>query len=278
MKHIPSGGVFIRFVIIGGTGLPNIGDGSSFVEHGLVCEDTECVVVSTEFGPVPFTIQDYTTTSGKIVKLFFLNRHHSSDSDSKPPHMINHRANIEAVTACNPDIVLSICSVGAVVREFPPGMVGLANQYVDFTGVVSSFFDLNAKHTSMTNPFDSDINEKLLEVLLDKQGQIYGSDKSKYHQTYWMSKGPQYETPAEINAIRKLGGTCVGMTLSAEAKLLAEKRIRFSAICISSNWAAGADSLDPNADLSHEDISAKANDKLESVWSCIASLVNDGES
>lgn len=270
-----SGGFFIRIVIIGGTGLPDIGDGSDFSEYGLVCENNDDILVDTKFGSVPMIVQDYSVNETGTAKLFFLNRHHSSNSESTPPHMISHRANISAVVSCKPDIVVSICSVGAVNMDFPPGMVGLAKQYVDFTGIVSTFFDDNAVHTSVTNPFDSELNTKLIEILKSNQSELFGEDDSRYYQTYWMTSGPQYETPAEISAIRKLGGTCVGMTLSSEAKLMAEADLRFSAICISSNWAAGADSLDPNADLHHEKISAKAKDKLDSVWHCIATLIID---
>ena len=113
------------------------------------------------------------------------------------------------------------------------------------------------------------------KILQQHSNELFGDDDSAYYQTYWMTNGPQYETPAEISAIRKLGGTCVGMTLSSEAKLLAETDLKFSAICISSNWAAGADSFDPNADLYHEKISAEAKDKLNSVWQCIATLITD---
>ena len=269
-----SGGISIRIVVIGGTGLPSLGDGSSFAAHGITCMNSDELSVSTEYGMVPFTVQDY-VYKGNNSKLFFLNRHHSIAGKSNPPHMINHRANILAVESCKPDIVISICSVGAVDLDFIPGMVGLVNQYVDFTGKVSTFFDGDAIHTSVTNPFDADLNNRLVEVLKSSQGEFYGFENSRYFQTYWMMSGPQYETPAEISAIRKLGGTCVGMTLTSEAKLLAEKEMKFTAICISSNWAAGADQLNPHADLSHEEISRKALDKLESVWKCIASLLTD---
>ena len=145
--------------------MPDIGDGTDFFEYGLVCGHTDEVIVNTEYGSVPLLIQDYDVNMTGKAKLFFLNRHHSADSESTPPHIINHRANISAVASCNPDIVLSICSVGAVNPDFPPGMVGLAKQYVDFTGIVNTFFDDDAVHTSVTNPFDVELNIKLLKIL-----------------------------------------------------------------------------------------------------------------
>ena len=90
--------------------------------------------------------------------------------------------------------------------------------------------------------------------------------------TYWFSPGPQFETPAEINAISKLGGDCVGMTLAPEAKLMAEKEHPISAILIAGNHAAGLDPSDPNAELDHEKISSKATSKSNPVWYSLSKL------
>ena len=63
------------------------------------------------------------------------------------------------------DAILAVCSVGAIPVDFPPGSVGYATQYIDFTGVDMSFFKDDVKFTSMTEPFDSDMNKKLDQVL-----------------------------------------------------------------------------------------------------------------
>ena len=66
--------------------------------------------------------------------------------------------------------------------------------------------------------------------------------------TYWLAQGPHLKL-AEANAIAKLGGEMVGMTMAREVKLANELEIPYSAICISSNWAAGREPGDPSAEL-----------------------------
>ena len=61
--------------------------------------------------------------------------------------------------------ILAICSVGAISSDFQPGSVGYANQYIDFTGVESTFSNEDAKFTSMTEPLDAAMNDVLDSVL-----------------------------------------------------------------------------------------------------------------
>ena len=50
-----------------------------------------------------------------------------------------------------------------IPQDFPPGSVGYAHQYIDFSGVESTFSNEDAKFTSMTEPFDVEMNKKLIQ-------------------------------------------------------------------------------------------------------------------
>ena len=150
--------------------------------------------------------------------------------------MINHKANVTAMMESNADALLSVCSVGAVASSFPPGKVGLADQYIDFTGVAMTFHDDESTFTSVTLPFDPEMNLRLEAVLRAAQN-LHADERLRY--TYWLTQGPQFETIAEVNAIEQLGGDMVGMTMPREAKLAKELDLPYAAVCISSNWAAG---------------------------------------
>ena len=56
---------------------------------------------------------------------------------------------------------------------------------------------------------------------------------------YAYSKGPQYETPAEIRALRILGADCVGMSTVPEAIAATHMGIRVAAMSCITNMAAG---------------------------------------
>ena len=56
---------------------------------------------------------------------------------------------------------------------------------------------------------------------------------------YCTTNGPRFETPAEIAMLRRLGGDLVGMTGYPEVVLAVEAGLRYAAIGIVSNPAAG---------------------------------------
>ncbi|MDP6869388.1 MAG: MTAP family purine nucleoside phosphorylase [Candidatus Poseidoniaceae archaeon] len=242
----------MRIGLIGGTAMTRLADD---YDESRIDE----VVVSTKYGEVPLTC----VSTGKN-ELIFLQRHHGAGM--KVPHMINHRANIMALKEAGVEKILAICSVGTISSNFPPGSIGYATQYIDFTGVAVSFFESEAQFTSVTEPFDSVMNTKISRVLEKIQPNI------NLERTYWLTQGPQYETKAEINAIEKLGGDVIGMTMPRECKLSAELSIPYSAIVVASNWAAGREPGDSSKDLNHEEVSSNAESRLGPVFECIKAL------
>ena len=72
-----------------------------------------------------------------------------------------------------------------------------------------------------------ELNEKLESVLRTTQKL---SHNEKMYYTYWLAQGPHFETRAEVDAIEKLGGEMVGMTMPREVKLANEMEIPYSAI------------------------------------------------
>ena len=208
-----------RIGIIGGTGLVSIDfeseHKSELALRGFKVTRTDEVLAQTEFGNVPLKCISI-DCNGINKKLIFLQRHHNNGSANKPPHMINHKANLKALQDSNCDVIISVCSIGAIVKDLPPGKVALAGQYIDFTGIATSFNDTFAVFTSVTEPFDHELNS-LLEICLRKAQNF--SDTEKMYYTYWLAQGPHFETRAEVDAIDKLGGEMVGMTMAREVKL-----------------------------------------------------------
>ena len=246
----------MRLGLIGGTAM------TSLATDEIEISRLDHIVAQTNFGEVPLTC----VQSGSN-ELIFLERHHGQGTT--PPHNINHRANIEAMAGAGVDAILAVCSVGTIPHDFPPGSVGYANQYIDFTGVTMSFHDDDAQFTSMTKPFDESMNQKLETVLSKLQPGL------SLARTYWLAQGPQFETSAEIDAIENLGGEVVGMTMPRECKLAAEIGIPYAAILVASNWAAGREPGDSSKDLNHQEVSSTAESRLGPVVECIKSLSNN---
>ncbi len=67
--------------------------------------------------------------------------------------------------------------------------------------------------------------------------------------------GPQYETPAEIRAVRALGGDAVGMSTVAEAIAAAQSGMEVVALSCLTNMAAG---MVPEHTLKHGEVQQTA--------------------
>jgi len=72
---------------------------------------------------------------------------------------------------------------------------------------------------------------------------------------YWYTKGPSYETPAEIKMIAKFGGDAIGMSTVNEAIFAASKGMEVSAISCITNYAAGIS----DKKLDHKEVIETAN-------------------
>ena len=77
----------------------------------------------------------------------------------------------------------------------------------------------------------------------------------KLHEgVYCYTKGPQYETPAEIRLIKSLGGGAVGMSTVPEAIVASHCGMKITAISCITNLAAGIS----KTALNHEEVLANA--------------------
>jgi len=80
---------------------------------------------------------------------------------------------------------------------------------------------------------------------------------------YASCDGPSYETPAEVVALRRLGGDVVGMSVTAEAIVARSLGMDVAALGWVSNLASG---LVPNHKLSHQEV-LEFGQKIESKFS-----------
>ena len=133
----------MRLGVIGGTGLVRIEDLDFLTSQGFEVKSDDLINADTEFGNVPLRCISFSKNNSSH-ELIFLQRHHGQTETSTPPHNINHKANIASLKGCNVDGIVGICSVGTLSQIFPPGRIGYASQYIDFTGVATTFFDDSA--------------------------------------------------------------------------------------------------------------------------------------
>ena len=219
--------------------------------------------VDSEWGQVPATLVNIDEDAVLII-----DRHHSESDSRTPPHGIEHRANVHAAASFQPELVLSINSVGSMREDLPPGSIGVAADVLDLAERPWTFHDDHTTHADRTSCFDSGVSEICARTLEAIQGQA-ASDL-----VVAQCIGPQFETPSEIDALERLGADVVGMTLGPESRLVAEHGIPHAALACSSNWAAGRTPGSPEAEIDHDAVDAMAATMRERVGECVKALLS----
>ncbi len=152
------------------------------------------------------------------------------------PSEINYRANLFALRTLGVVRVLATSVSGSLRSEWAPGSLILIDQFINFTwGRKDTFYPLEGKmaYIDVTEPYCSTLHAYLLE-----SAQSLGICLHK-GATYACTQGPRFETKAEIEMIRRLGGDLVGQTNYPEVVLARELAMCYATVGVVSNWAAG---------------------------------------
>jgi len=202
--------------------------GTGFTELGVL-DDQVTADVDTDFGPVRMTTGSW---FGRATH--FIARH--GPGHRVPPHLINYRANIQALADAGVTQILAVNVVGGIGLQ--AGELVVVDDFINFTTSRElTYFDgstdAGVVHVDMTEPYDRHLREVLLaaaarcgSAVVD--GGVYGA-----------FEGPRFETRAEIRMARTLGVTVVGMTGVPEVVLAGERGIAFASLCLVANPAAG---------------------------------------
>ena len=246
----------VRIAVLSGTGMLDL----ALEMSNNSSRNTE-IRVDSQWGEVPTILVE--TGLGKVL---LIDRHHRERESRTPPHEIEHRANIHAAKSFSPDLILSVNSVGTMIEDLPPGMIGVASDVLDLATRPWTFYDDDAIHADRTSIFDKKASEICsLSLSRNQKG-------TPNRLVVAQCVGPQFESPSEIDALVRLGADVVGMTLGPESRLIAETGIPHVAISCSSNWAAGRTPGDPSAEINHHAVDAMAANLRAEVRNCIEAL------
>ena len=246
----------MRIAVLSGTGMSDLA-----LEMSNNASRNSEIRVDSQWGQVPTILVE--TGLGKVL---LIDRHHREGEARTPPHEIEHRANIHAAKSFSPDLILSVNSVGTMIEDLPPGMIGVASDVLDLATRPWTFHDDDAIHADRTSIFDKKASE-ICSLALSKT-----QEGTPSRIVVAQCIGPQFESPSEIDALVRLGADVVGMTLGPESRLIAETGIPHVAISCSSNWAAGRTPGDPSAEIDHHAVDAKAAELRARVRDCIEAL------
>jgi 5'-deoxy-5'-methylthioadenosine phosphorylase len=240
--------------IIGGSGLTQLAN----------LEITHKQLVRTPYGECSGPV-----TFGHIGKteVAFLARH--GYGHTLAPHEINYRANLWALHSRNVTRVLAVNAVGGIARDLGPGELVVPEQLVDYTwGRPNTFFEGSEQpvtHIDFTHPYDRETRA----LVLAAAGEV--GVRVKDGGVYAAVQGPRLETAAEVNRLERDGATMIGMTGMPEAALARELGLKYAALAVSANHAAGRG--DSGQSVSLEQIASTLEDSMGRVRRIIERLV-----
>ena len=142
-----------------------------------------------------------------------------------PPHRINFRANMAALAIVGVDRIIAFGSTGSLNHDIAPGSLVIPTDYLSLAGI-PSIHDHAVGH--VMPELSPELSQELRRLI----------PAARLGGTYVQTRGPRFETVAEIAVISRFADL-VGMSLASEATLARELGIPFAAICTVDNYANG---------------------------------------
>jgi purine-nucleoside phosphorylase len=143
-------------------------------------------------------------------------------------------------------------AAGGINRDFSPGDLMIIKDHISFFSP-SPLEGLDSLEFGVRFPDMSEVYNKELIILAKEISEKININLREG--IYVFSKGPQYETPAEIKALRSLGGDAVGMSTVPEAIAAVHAGMKVLGISCITNMAAGI----INRKLDHKEVMDTAN-------------------
>lgn len=188
--------------------------------------------------------------SGKIALVLGSRTHFY---EGKGVRAVAHGMRTAAALGCEQVVLTNGC--GGMNIEWKPGQVVLINDHINLTAESplegANFVDLTDLYSPRLRTLARSVDPSLPEGV------------------YVQFRGPHYETPAEVNMARIIGGDLVGMSTTLEAIAARESGLEILGLSLMTNLAAGI-SPDP---LSHEEVIEIGREAAPRIAKLLADVV-----
>ena len=143
-------------------------------------------------------------------------------------------------------------AAGGINTSYKPGELIVISDFLSFFSESSlrgkNIKEFGTRFPDMSEAFNKEMSTKLVETIKKHMGIAHTG-------VYAYMKGPNYESPAEIRALRTLGADTVGMSTVPEVIVAHHAGIKTVGVSCVTNMAAGV----LNEKLSHEEVQKTAD-------------------
>lgn len=190
------------------------------LERSDVLQNSSVQPVKNKFGKASVFIADQTA---------LILRHGDDPKNYILPHMINYRANLQALKDIGVSEIVSINSTGSLKKDLKPGMIVVPDDFMTLTAT-PTIYENSAMH--IIPSLNETIRRKIVKAALNTHLDVV--QKGIYLQT----QGPRLETKAEIKMMTHFADL-VGMTMANEAVIAMELGIPYACVCSIDNFGNG---------------------------------------
>ncbi len=168
---------------------------------------------------------------------------------------------IRVLKAIGCEVLILTNAAGSLREEVGPSSLMLINDHINFVGVNPLIGPNDDRFGERFFDVSQAYDPELRDLFVDTAG---GMGVALSEGVYAWYSGPNFETPAEIRALRILGADAVGMSTVPECLVARHAGMRVPAVSIITNLAAGM----MTSQLSHQQTlenAGAAADKLASL-------------
>lgn len=169
-------------------------------------------------------------------------------------------AGIRVLAAAGIHTLILTNAAGVLNPRMRPGEWMVATDQLNLTG--TSPLIGSPRFVDMSNVYDEALRQHFLAAARELGITLFTG-------VYAGVLGPQYETPAEVRMLARLGADAVGMSTVLEAIQAAALGLRTAALSCLTNWAAG---IAPGP-LSHEDVLRAGDDAAGHLLALLQSVL-----
>jgi len=164
------------------------------------------------------------------------------------------------------DLLIITNAAGSLNSEIPPGSLMNITDHINWSGfnplIGENKENFGPRFNDMSNAYDKYYRQQLSEL-------AQSINQKLFEGVYCMYSGPSFETPAEINALKTIGGDAVGMSTVPEVIVANHCSLPTIAISIITNYAAGLS----NTPLSHKETLEQAALAENNILSLIKNFI-----
>ncbi|WP_425405226.1 purine-nucleoside phosphorylase [Hwanghaeella sp.] len=171
---------------------------------------------------------------------------------------------IATLRALGCEVLLTSNASGAILEGLEPGDLAIIADHINWVGAspLTGEKGIDDPFIDMVDAYDPS-----LRALMARAGTKCGL--ALREAVYTFLAGPQFETPAEIRAVQRMGGDLVGMSTVPEVILARYLGMRVAAVSVVTNRAAGMS----ETALSHAQTQANAKQAEKAMRALVAEFL-----